>query len=88
MQGNLIGTDETGKAPLGNKLDGILITEGSGITIGGTGPGQGNVIAFNDQFGIGVVDGQQNPSTHNSIFGNVDVGISVGGSDQSRLRRS
>jgi hypothetical protein len=69
FRGNLIGTDKTGTVPLGNKGAGISIDPGSGITIGGTGPGDGNVIA-NNTFGLIVDRGLQDQITQNSIFGN------------------
>jgi hypothetical protein len=68
--GNLIGTDKTGTVPLGNKGTAFSIDPGSGITIGGTGPGEGNVIAYNT-FGLIVDTGQQDQITQNSIFGNI-----------------
>ncbi len=43
--------------------------------IGGTGSGQGNVIANNGGVGIEVDEGQQNQITQNSIFGNAGGGI-------------
>jgi hypothetical protein len=53
VQGNLIGTDATGRAPLGNLWDGIGITGGaSNNTIGGPDPGDGNVISANGAAGI------------------------------------
>lgn len=50
IQGNLIGTDATGTGPLGNLDDGI--SGGRNTTVGGTGAGEGNVIAFNGLRGI------------------------------------
>jgi parallel beta-helix repeat protein len=53
MQGNLIGTDATGRSPLGNLGDGIGITGGaSNNTIGGPDPGDGNVVSANGATGI------------------------------------
>jgi hypothetical protein len=75
FQGNKIGTDKTGQVALGNGLQGIQIQNGSGITIGGTGPGQGNVIANSGYNGILVEAGQQNQFTRNSIFNNAQGGI-------------
>src|SRR5262249_21578504 len=49
VQGNRIGVNAAGTGPLGNDV-GIGL-DGWGSTIGGTSPGEGNVIAFN---GIGV----------------------------------
>jgi hypothetical protein len=75
VQGNLIGTDTTGRVPLGNTQGGIYLENSSGNTIGGTGPGQGNVIANNVGIGIEVSGGQQNRISRDSIFGNSEVGI-------------
>ena len=78
VQGNLIGTDKTGQVALGNTAGGIVLSDFTGTggnTIGGTGPGQGNVIANNGGIGIEVTEGQQNQIAHNSIFGNAGPGI-------------
>ena len=75
FQGNLIGTDKTGQHALGNTLHGIEIQHGYGITIGGAGPGQGNVIANNGYYGILLEEGQQVEFTQNSIFNNAKGGI-------------
>jgi hypothetical protein len=48
LLGNLIGTDKTDKAKLGNSSDGVLIDNGATAnTIGGIGTGAGNVLAGN-----------------------------------------
>ena len=49
-----MGTDVTGTIPLGNGYDGFRILT-SQVTIGGTGPGEGNVIAFNGLGGVLVI---------------------------------
>jgi uncharacterized repeat protein (TIGR01451 family) len=54
VQGNLIGTDATGKNPLGNGGDGVLIMGASGNTIGGTASGAGNIISGNTTDGVGI----------------------------------
>src|SRR5262249_6809452 len=43
VEGNLIGTDKTGAVALGNTQQGILLTQASSNTIGGTAYGAGNV---------------------------------------------
>jgi hypothetical protein len=48
IQGNLIGTDATGSGPLGNGFGIVLLSGVSDNLIGGTAPGSGNVIAYND----------------------------------------
>jgi hypothetical protein len=75
VQGNRIGTDSSGQVALGNKHDGITIYSGSGITVGGAGAGQGNLIAFNGQDGIDLMDGGQDQFTQNSIHDNKSAGI-------------
>jgi titin len=55
VQGNLIGTDITGTAPLGNGGDGVRIRfedGGRGNVIGGATPESGNVISNNGGDGI------------------------------------
>ncbi len=47
IQGNLIGTDKDGAAAIGSKSVGVQAGQGSGITIGGTAAGAGNIIAGN-----------------------------------------
>jgi autotransporter-associated beta strand protein/T5SS/PEP-CTERM-associated repeat protein len=70
IQGNKIGTDITGTISLGNNSCGIEIfslnTSTTNGTIGGTGPGQGNIIAFNHLNGVSIAG----PNTGWSILGN------------------
>ncbi len=65
IKGNLIGTDVTGMGPLGNLDNGIM--GGRNTTIGGTGAGDGNVIAFN---GLSGITNNGALGTGNSIRGN------------------
>ncbi len=68
IQGNWIGTDVTETLDLGNVVNGMRI-KGRDIVIGGTDPGEGNVIAFNDYNGITVEYDFSNVS-RNTIRGN------------------
>ncbi len=79
--GNIIGADATGTNSLGNGFANIALLAGaSGNFIGGTGTGEGNVIAFS---GIGpgvVVSGvgtTNNAIRGNSIFNNAGLGIDL-----------
>ena len=57
VQGNLIGTNSSGTADVGNTLDGVILLDGaSGNTVGGTASGAGNVISGNDDDGVGITE--------------------------------
>lgn len=80
IQGNYIGTNVNGTGDLGNLSDGILLNGSSANNeIGGTADGAGNVIAFNDQFGINLESdvGIGNSILRNSIFDNALLGIDI-----------
>jgi len=80
IQGNFIGTQKDGVSPLGN-FQGIGFV-GSGNTannnvVGGVGPGEANVIAFNAVRGVvgEVNSGTGNVIRGNSIHDNGELGI-------------
>ena len=50
----------------------------SNNTIGGTGAGEGNVIAFNGGRGINISTGTAIRISRNAIFGNQNIGIDLG----------
>lgn len=79
IQGNDIGTNASGGLGLGNFLDGIRITGVSGALIGGESSGDGNVIADNRQTGLTVLSGTGDQISGNSIYGNANLGIDLGG---------
>lgn len=68
VQGNLIGTDETGDAALGNVIAIAMRSGTSGNTIGGSAAGAGNVISGNTGVGIEITNAG---STGNVIAGNL-----------------
>jgi parallel beta-helix repeat protein len=80
IQGNYVGVDITGSAPLGNLTWGVGVG-GTGITVGGTAAGAGNVIANNASAGgAGVfVVGSSGTVTieGNSIYNNSNLGIDL-----------
>jgi hypothetical protein len=83
LEGNDVGTDITGQLPLGNTLDGVLVNQASSNTIGGTGAGQGNTIAFNLDDGVSIVTGTGNSILSNAIDSNGqgEIVLSAGGND-------
>ena len=88
VQANLIGTNRSAVAALGNSGDGIFVTGSSGHIIGGEFTGQGNVIAFNGGAGVDLLTvssgslGTLVPTgvqvLANSISHNAGVGIDLG----------
>ena len=78
VQGNRIGTDGSGTAPLGNGGRGVLIA-GFETTVGGTEAGAANTIAFNGHAGVEVQNGPFNRIRGNAIYSNAGLGIDLQG---------
>ena len=76
VQGNLIGTDVTGLAPLGNGSGVRLLGGTADNLIGGVLAGAANTIAFNSS-GVSATGGSQNGVLSNSIFSNANLGINL-----------
>jgi CSLREA domain-containing protein len=87
VQGNLIGTDVTGMPILGNRDDGVLITNtADNNVIGGLAAGAANVISGNQAFGVEIAsDASQNQVVGNTIATNLLAGVTV---DQGGNRNS
>jgi hypothetical protein len=78
VEGNLIGTDPAGTAPVPNGYGVRIGLLGVGNKIGGTAAGAGNVIAFNTAQGV-VVESKASANSilANSIFSNGALGIDL-----------
>ena len=96
VQGNLIGTDVTGLPILGNRDDGVLITNAAtNNLIGGLVAGSANVISGNQAFGVEIAGGptgdlEASGATENQVVGNTIAtnhlaGVTV---DQSGTRNA
>jgi CSLREA domain-containing protein len=93
VQGNLIGTDASGTADVGNLDGGIEVFSSPGIVIGGADEGSGNVISGNGQGGIfeqttdgSVIQGNRigAAATGSAALGNGSEGVFIfGGHDTS-----
>jgi hypothetical protein len=67
LKGNFIGTDASGTAAVPNGTRGVWISGSQNNTIGGTGAGEGNLIAYNEDDGVNVYG---SATTDNTIRGN------------------
>ncbi len=67
IQGNLIGTDATGRMGLGNSLDGVFISDAPHTIIGGATPNARNVISAHGHAGV-FIEGQD--ATGTQVQGN------------------
>jgi Calx-beta domain len=76
VAGNFIGTDVTGTLDLGNSLQGVLIENAPGSTIGGTAAGERNLVSAN-HWGIEI---RGITATSNVIENNL-IGTSLNGAN-------
>ena len=79
VRGNQVGTDATGTVRLANGYWGILVgVNSSNTTIGGVGPGEGNIVAYNRGYAGVVVMGVNATVRGNSIFDNAGIQANSG----------
>ena len=78
IRGNLIGTQADGASPLPNGNFGGINLRISNATVGGSGAGEPNTIAFNNGPGIWIrLNSNSNPLVQNVIYGNTQQGITL-----------
>lgn len=77
VQGNKIGTAASGRTEIGNILNGVTV-HGDDTTIGGTGPGEGNLISGNGGDGVEITDVSGATATGNRVEGNL-IGTTLDG---------
>jgi len=81
IQGNFIGTQRDGRNPLGNHqgIGFVGVGNANNNLVGGTVPGAGNIIAFNDMQGVlgEAAAGTGNAILGNSIFGNGNGALGI-----------
>ncbi len=73
--GNFIGTDANGTSDLGNSLAGVLISNASNNTVGGSVAGANNLISGNGEAGVEITG---SGSTGNTVLGN-RIGLDTSG---------
>jgi len=75
ISGNFIGTNVTGDSPIPNSGDGVTVNNaGSGTMIGGSTPGERNVISGNSASGIGM-----SPNISGSTIRGNYIGVDASG---------
>ena len=84
VQGNLIGTDVTGRADMGNGGSGVIIQDAPNNTIGGSQQGEGNIISGNGGDGIAVGGAG---ASGNAVQGNYIGTDATGSNDLGNVRR-
>jgi uncharacterized repeat protein (TIGR01451 family) len=84
ISNNIIGTNASSAAGLGNALNGVLMYNAQDIVIGGIGANTGNTIANNGKHGVSVEEGASAPTPPqnisilgNSIRNNTNLGINL-----------
>ena len=79
IQGNFIGTDPTGTSRLGHGQNAIYVrSQATDSVIGGTAPGEGNLIAYNSGHAAVAVWGATGVTIRgNEIFDNNGLGIDL-----------
>ena len=98
IQGNLIGTDATGTVPMPNGFNGIWLAT-STVTnvgtvnpmnniIGGTNPGEANVISNNTGHGILMNSAASNATIGNVIQNNTGAGVRIVSGNGNRISRN
>ncbi len=85
IQGNIVGTDYQQTATIGNEFCGIITqTNSNNNIIGGTGSGEGNIIAYHPT-GISILSGTTNNRiSGNQFFCNTNNGIELGASGNNQ----
>ena len=75
VAGNMIGTDSTGTADVGNSKSGVLVWQAPSNTIGGTTAASRNIISGNDLYGVRI----STPAASNSIVQGNYIGTDITG---------
>src|SRR5207245_1547407 len=82
MIGNDIGTNSTG-ADLHNGGRGISISQGDNNLIGGSPPGEGNILRISSSGGLGVCSGGENFGENFRIFAGIRLDFRRSSSQQA-----
>src|SRR5262249_17465233 len=88
IQGNYIGTDPGGSAALGRQNAGVWVEDSTGVVIGGTAAGAGNVISGHAYDGVVLIQGRGNLVAGNKIGTNAAGTAAVPNGESGVLLRN
>ena len=77
LQGNQIGTDAAGAMALPNYVTGVTIVDAPNSLIGGTKPGEGNLISANAGTGLNLVGAAEGTVIEGNLIGTDRAGTSA-----------
>jgi hypothetical protein len=77
IRGNRIGTNAAGTAAVPNGFHGIGAAGGSGVNVGGTAAGQGNVISGNTQLGVNLASPTDGWNLRGNLIGTTITGTAA-----------
>ena len=77
VQGNTIGADVTGAVALPNYVAGVIVSAASNNLIGGTEPGDGNLISANAGFGLNLQGAADGTLIEGNLIGTDRAGTSA-----------
>jgi hypothetical protein len=87
LQGNFIGTDAAGAAPLSNAGPGVYVNAVSRVTIGGSSRSERNLISGNEGAGIEIAfEAEENTVRSNTVGADATEAAALPNSEGIRLR--
>jgi hypothetical protein len=83
--GNYIGLDDAGTAAIPNTTDGVVVNTAGDLIVGGTGPGEGNVISGNGDDGVQLSALGSGTTVTGNLIGTDATGIAPLGNAQNGI---
>src|SRR5439155_1267926 len=88
IQGNYAGTDVTGLHALANGFHGVAISGASGVTVGGSASGEGNLLSGNLGTGLSFFEGAHDNLVQGNLVGTDRTGMTALGNRFSGIASS
>src|SRR5207245_3674403 len=77
VHGNYLGTDVTGLHALANGFHAVGISGASGVTVGGTATGEGNLLSGNSGTGLSFFEGAHDNVVQGNLIGTDRTGMAA-----------